>query len=161
VLAAVDFGVFMMSTSLIYLFSQASRLRRRQRRRPRQVRDAQQRDQLYPMAEKAREAMGTEALTAVADRGYHKSEQILACHEAGIVPMVPKSMTSTAEAHGRFGKEAFRYVPRLDEYRYPANQRLRKHMTTIERGPPCTDTGAHYVALAPSKRAVRQGFSGA
>jgi hypothetical protein len=92
------------------------------------------RDQLYKMAEKAREAMGTEALTAVADRGYYKSEEILACHEAGIVPIVPKSMTSTAEAHGRFGKEAFRYVPRLDEYRCPANQRLKRHMTTVERG---------------------------
>jgi transposase len=92
------------------------------------------RDQLYPMAEKAREAMGTEELTAVADRGYYKSEEILACHQAGIVPMVPKSMISTAEAHGHFGKEAFRYVPRLDEYRCPANQRLTKHMTTIERG---------------------------
>jgi hypothetical protein len=92
------------------------------------------RDQLYKMAEKAREAMGTEALTAVADRGYYKSEEILACHEAGIVPIVPKSMTSTAEANGRFGKEAFRYVPRLDEYRCPANQRLKRHMTTVERG---------------------------
>ena len=92
------------------------------------------RDQLYKMAEKAREAMGTEALTAVADRGYYKSEEILACHEAGIVPIVPKSMTSTAEANGRFGKEAFRYVRRLDEYRCPANQRLKRHMTTVERG---------------------------
>ncbi len=43
-------------------------------------------------------------------------------------------MTSTAEANGRFGKEAFRYVPRLDEYRCPANQRLKRHMTTVERG---------------------------
>jgi hypothetical protein len=30
------------------------------------------RDQLYKMAEKAREAMGTEELMAVADRGYFK-----------------------------------------------------------------------------------------
>src|SRR5271169_4396050 len=86
------------------------------------------------MAEKAREAMGTEDLTAVADRGYYKSEEILACHEAGIVPIVPKSLTSTAEANGRFGKEAFRYVPRLDEYRCPANQRLTRRTTMSERG---------------------------
>jgi transposase len=92
------------------------------------------RSQLYKMAEKAREAMGTEDLTAVADRGYFKSEEILACHEAGIVPLVPKSLTSTAAFAGRFDREAFRYVPRLDEYRCPANQRLIKHMTTIERG---------------------------
>jgi transposase len=92
------------------------------------------RSQLYNMAEKARKAMGTEDLTAVADRGYYKSEQILACHQAGIVPLVPKSLTSTAAFAGRFDREAFRYVPRLDEYRCPANQRLVKHMTTIERG---------------------------
>jgi transposase len=92
------------------------------------------RDQLYKMAEKAREAMGTEELTAVADRGYFKSQEILACHEAGIVPLVPKSLTSTANFAGRFDREAFRYVPRLDEYRCPANQRLKRHMTTIERG---------------------------
>ncbi len=92
------------------------------------------RDQLYKMAEKAREAMGTEELTAVADRGYFKSEEILACHEACIVPIVPKSLTSTAEAHGRFGKEAFRYVPRLDEYRCPANQRLTRRTTMSTRG---------------------------
>jgi len=73
------------------------------------------RDQLYKMAEKAREAMGTEELTVVADRGYFKSEEILACDEAGIVPIVPKSMTSTAAFAGRFDREAFRYVPRLDE----------------------------------------------
>jgi transposase len=92
------------------------------------------RDQLCKMAEKAREAMGSEALTAVADRGYFKSEEILACEAAGIVPIVPKSITSTAEANGRFGKEAFRYVPRLDEYRCPANQRLTKRTTMSERG---------------------------
>jgi len=92
------------------------------------------RDQLYKMAEKAREAMGTEELTVVADRGYFKSEEILACDEAGIVPIVPKSMTSTAAFAGRFDREAFRYVPRLDEYRCPANQRLIKRTTTTERG---------------------------
>jgi transposase len=92
------------------------------------------RDQLYTMAEKAREAMGTEELTAVADRGYFKSEQILACYEAGIVPLVPKSLTSTAHFAGRFDREAFRYIPRLDEYRCPANQRLIKHATSHERG---------------------------
>jgi transposase len=51
------------------------------------------RDQLYKMAGQAREATGTEELTAVADRGCFKSEQILACDEAGIVPIVPKLLS--------------------------------------------------------------------
>ena len=92
------------------------------------------RGQLYKMAEKAREAMGTEGLTAVADRGYFKSEEILACHEAGMVPLVAKSLTSNANAEGRFGREDFRYIPRRDEYRCPANQRLIKRSTAIEHG---------------------------
>jgi transposase len=69
-----------------------------------------------------------------ADRGYFKSEEIFACHEAGIVPIVPKSLTSTAAFAGRFDREAFRYVPRLDEYRCPANQRLTRRTTMTERG---------------------------
>jgi len=42
------------------------------------------RDQLSGMAKKARAAIGTMTLTAIADRGYYKGEEILACHEAGI-----------------------------------------------------------------------------
>ncbi|VVN72599.1 hypothetical protein PS718_00516 [Pseudomonas fluorescens] len=39
------------------------------------------RDQLSSMAKQAREAMASDTLSVVADRGYFKSEQILACHE--------------------------------------------------------------------------------
>jgi len=42
------------------------------------------RDQLSGMARKARTVIGTPILTAIADRGYFKGEEILACREAGI-----------------------------------------------------------------------------
>ena len=42
------------------------------------------RDQLSTMANQARDAMGTEKLTAVADRGYFKGEEIVACEQADI-----------------------------------------------------------------------------
>jgi lambda repressor-like predicted transcriptional regulator len=48
------------------------------------------RDQLSSMAKQAREAMASETLSVVADRGYFKSEQILACHDAGITAYMPK-----------------------------------------------------------------------
>lgn len=48
------------------------------------------RDQLTSMAKLARDAMGTDDITAIADRGYFKSEEILACDEAGITVIVPK-----------------------------------------------------------------------
>ncbi len=60
------------------------------------------RSQLSSMAKQAREAMGTPELTAVADRGYFNSEEILACHEAGITAIVPKTVTSGATADRRF-----------------------------------------------------------
>jgi hypothetical protein len=59
------------------------------------------REQLTPMAEQARAATGIDELTVVADRGYFKGEQILQCDEAGITPLVPKSMTSNSKADGR------------------------------------------------------------
>jgi len=56
------------------------------------------RDQLTSMAKLARTEMGVDKLTAVADRGYYKSEEILACHEAGITVFVPKTVTSSASS---------------------------------------------------------------
>ena len=92
------------------------------------------REQLTPMAEQARAATGIDDLTVVADRGYFKSEQIRQCDEAGITPLVPKSMTSNSKAEGRFDKQDFIYIASDDEYRCPAGQRAIKRFTTIENG---------------------------
>jgi len=92
------------------------------------------RGQLSTLAQSARDAIGVEALTVVADRGYFDGEQILACDEAGITPFVPKPLTSGSKADGRFGKQDFVYIAQDDEYRCPAGQRLIKHYTTVEDG---------------------------
>jgi hypothetical protein len=92
------------------------------------------RGQLSSMAQQAREAMGTQELTAVADRGYFKGEEILACEQAGINAIVPKPQTSNSQAEGRFGKQDFIYEADVDAYRCPVGQRLIKHQTTIEKG---------------------------
>jgi hypothetical protein len=44
------------------------------------------RHQLKRMSEQAREALGSQELTALADRGYYSGEEIKACDDAGIVP---------------------------------------------------------------------------
>src|SRR6204780_661243 len=75
------------------------------------------RHQLKKMADAAREALGTEKLTAIADRGYYSGEEIKACDEAGIVPLIPKNFPSTSRADGRFDKSDFVYVRRRDPYR--------------------------------------------
>ena len=92
------------------------------------------RDQLSTMAEKAKEAIGTDELTVVADRGYFKSERILECTNAGITPLVPKTITSNSRAEGRFEKQDFIYVAADDEYRCPAGERAIRRFTTVEAG---------------------------
>jgi len=92
------------------------------------------RDQLSGMAKQARSAMGVQELTVLADRGYFKSEEILACHQAGISAIVPKTETSNASAEGRFGKADFIYDPKTNEYRCPAGQRLIWRYATVENG---------------------------
>lgn len=86
------------------------------------------------MAKQAREAICGGDLAVIADRGYFKGEQILACQEAGITAIVPKITTSAAKAEGRFYKADFIYDPTADEYRYPANQRLIWRFARVEGG---------------------------
>jgi len=92
------------------------------------------RDQLAPMAEQARQAIGSSELTVVADRGYFKSEQILDCTNAGITALVPKPLTSNSRAEGRFDKQDFIYLADADEYLCPAGQRAIRRFTTVENG---------------------------
>ena len=91
------------------------------------------RGQLTSMAKLARTEMGVDKLTAVANRGYYKSEEILACHEAGITACVPKTKSSGATAGERFGKEDFIFDAEKNEYRYPAGERLIWRYRTTER----------------------------
>lgn len=92
------------------------------------------RNQLANMATQAKTAMGANELNVVADRGYFSSEEILKCHEAGIIPIVPKPITSGAQADGRFGKTDFIYVAEQNEYRCPAGQSLIWRSSRIEGG---------------------------
>src|SRR5271169_3516721 len=103
------------------------------------INEGSDRDQLVTMAEQTKQALGTEELTVVADRGYFKSEQILECTQSGITPLVPMSMTSNSRAAGRFDKQDFIYVAEDDEYRCPAEQRAVYRYTSMEDGLP-TDT---------------------
>lgn len=92
------------------------------------------RTQLAPMARLADDAMGKDGLTVLADRGYFSGEQIRECEQAGISPLVPKSLTSNNKAAGLFDKADFVYDAEADEYRCPAGQRAIHRMTVVERG---------------------------
>ncbi|MGZ5477679.1 MAG: IS1182 family transposase [Thermoanaerobaculia bacterium] len=92
------------------------------------------RSQLARVGKAAKAVMRTDALEAVADRGYFNSPKILECHEAGITVTLPKPMTSGAKAAGRFGKQDFVYLPDEDVYRCPAGERLTYRYSNEEDG---------------------------
>src|SRR5574343_446339 len=86
------------------------------------------------MALKSREAIGTEQLDVLADRGYFKGPEILKCVEAGITPWVPKTMTSDNKAKGLFDKRDFIYIEANNEYRCPAGEHLIYRFSSSEDG---------------------------
>ena len=96
--------------------------------------DGHDRAQLSRMAVKAKEALGTKHLTALADRGYFSATEILACEEGGVIPLVPKPLTSNSKAEGRFDKRDFIYDEATDEYACPAGERAIHRFTTEENG---------------------------
>jgi hypothetical protein len=96
--------------------------------------DGHDRAQLSRMAVKAKEALGAERITALADRGYFNAPEILACEEAGVIPLVPKPLTSNSKAEGRFDKRDFVYDETADEYECPAGERAIHRFTTEENG---------------------------
>ena len=90
------------------------------------------RSQLTAMSTLARDAIGGESLTVLADRGYFDGEEVLKCAAVGITPLVPKPITSNSRADGRFDKRDFIYNAKRDEYRCPAGERAIWRMTTVE-----------------------------
>jgi transposase len=92
------------------------------------------RHQLKRMSEAARDALGTRDLTALADRGYYGGEEIKACHDAAIVPLVPKVLTSNSKAEGRYDKSDFVYDRERDAFRCPAGEYAIRRFTSVEKG---------------------------
>ena len=90
------------------------------------------RGQLFGMARQAREAMGHSILTAIADRGYYKGKDILLCERDGMVPMVPRTLTSGAKADGRFSKQDFVYLAEQDAYRCPAGETMTWRFNRVD-----------------------------
>ena len=91
------------------------------------------RTQLTDMASQARAAIGKD-ITALADRGYFKGEEILRCAGRGIVPLVPKPQTSNNKAAGLFDKSDFVYIEAEDAYRCPAGSRASRRKTVVDKG---------------------------
>jgi hypothetical protein len=95
------------------------------------------RRQLTKIAKQAKAILAPEPnqpLTVVADQGYYRGEELLACDEANIVAYVAKSDTSGKRAKGEFRRSEFHYIAEDDEYECPAGERLIYRFTGEEAG---------------------------
>lgn len=92
------------------------------------------RAQLARMAKAASQELQTSELQAFADRGYFSGPELKACEDAGITTFVPKPLTSSAKAEGRFDKADFIYIAQDNEYQCPAGERATHRFRTVEKG---------------------------
>ena len=83
------------------------------------------------MALKAQEATGNEEITVLADRGYFSGDQVLACENTGVLPCVPKTLTSGNAKRGLFTGQDFVYDAEKDQYTCPAGEHLDKGAGSI------------------------------
>jgi transposase len=89
------------------------------------VNDGNDTGQLYEMAKAAKDELGVETLTVLADTGYYNSRALKDCEENGIVAYVPPAKrTARLAAQGRSSHEEFIYDAEADAYRCPAGALL-------------------------------------
>ncbi|NRA15553.1 MAG: transposase [Oceanospirillaceae bacterium] len=88
------------------------------------------RRQLTNMSIHSREVLNQDNLTIIADRGYFRSEEILASYHAGFRPLIPKTYTSNNVAQGRFASTDFTFIASDIEYLCPVGERLRQTGST-------------------------------
>lgn len=92
------------------------------------------RAQLENVSTQAKEALATDELSVVADRGYYSGEEIKACDDANIKVYLPKCQTSGNLSKGLFGKRDFIYKPEVDEYECPAGKQAIYRFSGQEKG---------------------------
>ena len=91
------------------------------------------RTQLLAMGQQARDVMGCEDITALADRGYFNGDEVLACEGTGVLPCVPKTLTSGNTKRGLFTGQDFVYDAEHDRYTCPAGQHLTRGKVRSDR----------------------------
>lgn len=98
--------------------------------------DGNDQNQLYRMAEMAKEALGIDEVDALADGGYFDTNQLKKCEDTGITAYVPvPDKSSRVRAEGRFTRDAFTYDARRNIYKCPQGEELRP------RGKPTEENG--------------------
>src|SRR5258708_2533767 len=86
--------------------------------------------QLYPMAVQAKEAVGADEVTVVADIGYSNGEHGALCEQDGITAIVPRAETVNPNGTQYFSRDRFSYDRETDSWRCPAGATLNLYKTS-------------------------------
>lgn len=99
------------------------------------VNDGNDTGQLFPVSQRAKEALITENLEVAADSGYYNQAQLKDCQEAGITPYVAiPDKSGPVRKTGRFERKDFRFDKKLDVYKCPAGEHLERQSHLVRSG---------------------------
>jgi transposase len=86
--------------------------------------------QLHPMAVEAKDAVGADEVTVVADTGYSNGEHAALCEQDGITANVPRAETVNPNGKQYFSRDRFSYDRESDSWRCPAGATLHLFKTS-------------------------------
>jgi transposase len=86
--------------------------------------------QLHPMAMLAKDAVGADEVTVVADTGYSNGEHAAQCEQDDITAIVPRAETVNPNGTKYFSRDRFNYDRDSDSWRCPAGATLKLFKTS-------------------------------
>ena len=86
--------------------------------------------QLHPIAVQAKQAVGADEVTVVADTGYSNGEHGAQCEQDGITAIVPRAETVNPNGAQYFSRDRFSYDRESDSWRCPAGATLSLFKTS-------------------------------
>lgn len=84
---------------------------------------------LFRMAKKGKEALGVDEVDVLADKGYSNTMDLKKCEENGITPFVPSNAARVPKSgipKAGYRKEDFKYDAETDSYKCPQGEKLYK-----------------------------------
>jgi transposase len=100
------------------------------------------------MTSAAKEVLGVDKITALADKGFYDGDDIVACEESGVTCYVAKPKPGGKKHNEGFGREDFIYNKEADTYTCPGGQNLKFMRMKKERNGKEVKLYANYSACA-------------
>jgi hypothetical protein len=114
---------------------------------------------LLVMSEKAKELLGVETVTNLADKGYYDGEDIAACEAAGVICLAAKPKPGGVKKEAGFTRRDFIYDRECDWYICPNKNQMRYMREQKHSDGKAYRIYANYAACGkcPKKRECTQG----